>query len=648
MRRLRVLLFAVAIALGVPVALLAWRALDGLEMERAVRHQTVVERVFDEMERSLSAFLEREERRPFEEYAARLPDGRPSPLASASEPFVVGAFQIDPGGSLTIPLEASGAPEWVAIDTVRGVVTRAFEAAEGDADAKAGLAESRELQEPGTTRVAGVRKGKDAPARKSELGDAEEASAYEVIQSLNRAAGERSKRRRDVALSKQMGETKITAPSASPMAQSPSVSSVAADDFAAADSQAGVISELEVEQLRALGYTVPSEPSATSSGALVYKAGQEEPREDALSLAARLEPMLGRPAGEDHILLYRTVLRGRQGYRQGLVIDKAALGAWLEGEVVQSTGLANFVSLSFGSPGALSGNAAGTFLHRFAEPFDALSARMQLGSLPGEGGFGVVHALVGLLAIVGAAGLFAIHRMVSVVVQFAERRNNFVAAVTHELKTPLTAIRMYAEMLRDGMVRDDQKRDEYYGTITDESERLSRLIDNVLEFSRLERNSREMNWIVGAPGPVIQDVSERLAAHAARAGFTIETRIEPGLPAIRFDRDALVQVLFNLVDNAMKYARSATERRIVLEASRSEAGVSVAVRDFGPGVPGSHLSKIFEPFYRGEDELTRTTKGTGIGLALVKELVQRMDAAVTGRNADDGGFRVEISFAAAR
>jgi signal transduction histidine kinase len=238
--------------------------------------------------------------------------------------------------------------------------------------------------------------------------------------------------------------------------------------------------------------------------------------------------------------------------------------------------------------------------------------------------------------------------MVSVVVHFAERRNNFVAAVTHELKTPLTAIRMYGEMLRDGMVRDDAKREEYYGTITDESERLSRLIDNVLEFSRLERDTRSMDWVVGTPGPVLEDVAERLATHADRQGFEIETSVEDDLPAVRFDRDALVQVLFNLVDNAMKYARSADERRVVLEARRSADGVSVSVRDFGPGVQSGHLQRIFEPFYRAEDEMTRTTKGTGIGLALVKDLVERMGAAVRGGNANGGGFRVEICFEPAR
>jgi signal transduction histidine kinase len=113
---------------------------------------------------------------------------------------------------------------------------------------------------------------------------------------------------------------------------------------------------------------------------------------------------------------------------------------------------------------------------------------------------------------------------------------------------------------------------------------------------------------------------------------------------VRYDRDALVQVLFNLVDNAMKYAASAANRRVVIEARRGDGGVELSVRDYGPGVSGRHLSRIFEPFYRGEDERVRSTKGTGIGLALVRDLAERMGAAVRGANAEGGGFRVCLAF----
>jgi signal transduction histidine kinase len=192
-------------------------------------------------------------------------------------------------------------------------------------------------------------------------------------------------------------------------------------------------------------------------------------------------------------------------------------------------------------------------------------------------------------------------------------------------------------------VPSDDKRREYYRTITAESERLSRLIDNVLEFSRLEKGTRSMRLVVGALGPVVEEVAELLRPHAERAGFTLRTEVEADLPPVRFERDALLQVLVNLVDNALKYATRATLREVAIECRRRGDGVVLRVRDRGPGVASRHLARIFEPFHRGEDELVRETQGTGLGLALVKSLVERMGGVVGGGNAPDGGFEVEIA-----
>jgi signal transduction histidine kinase len=366
-------------------------------------------------------------------------------------------------------------------------------------------------------------------------------------------------------------------------------------------------------------------------------------RADAAVLRVAFDPMVGLAAG-DALVLYRTVLVGQRGYRQGLVLDRAALGAWLDERVIRSTGLTAVAELRFAAGSSPADAERYTFAHRFAEPFDALSAELVLASLPGVGTPEALYVLVAVLLAVGAAGVFAVHRTAAVVMHYADRRSNFAAAVTHELKTPLTAIRMYAEMLRDGLVPSEAKRHEYYATITGESERLSRLVDNVLEFSKLEGGRRELAIAVGMVGPVLADAAEKLAPHAAREGFTLAVRVADDLPAVRFDRDALLQVLFNLVDNAMKYAKGSRDRTVELEARREGEAVTVAVRDFGPGVARAHLERVFEPFYRGESELTRTTKGTGIGLALVKELAERMGAAVTGANAEGGGFRVRLAF----
>jgi len=244
---------------------------------------------------------------------------------------------------------------------------------------------------------------------------------------------------------------------------------------------------------------------------------------------------------------------------------------------------------------------------------------------------------VGALAL----GLVAAWRTISAELHFAERRSNFVAAVSHELKTPLTAIRMYAEMLRDGMVPSEEKRQSYLASITAEAERLSRLIGNVLEFSRLERGARKTEPRRADPTPLLREAAALLRPHAEGAGFRVAFEVEPALPAVRFERDALLQVLFNLVDNAVKYGHGG-EAVVELAARAAGADVEIRVRDHGPGVAPEHLGRIREPFYRGEDELTRRSQGSGIGLALVAGLIEEMGGTLSLGNAAGGGFEAVV------
>jgi signal transduction histidine kinase len=217
-----------------------------------------------------------------------------------------------------------------------------------------------------------------------------------------------------------------------------------------------------------------------------------------------------------------------------------------------------------------------------------------------------------------------------------------VAAVSHELRTPLTAIRMYAEMLRDGLVASESKRAEYYETITDESERLSRLIDNVLEFSRLEQDRPPPDLVIGGLEDVVREAVSKLAAHARREGFEIELDCADDLPRVGYDRDAMTQIVFNLVDNAIKYARDAERKSIAIRLVVAGPNVELRVRDWGPGAPSDQLERIFEPFYRVGEELTRTTEGTGIGLALVRELARGMGARVRAETPPGGGLEVVV------
>ena len=644
MRRIRIALALVSLAALGLVALLAWRANQGLAAERAMRHQAVAERAFEEMERALSEFLAREEARPFEDYAYSSPlTGQRSPLASGLEPFVIGAFQVDPEGVVTTPL----APADAAVARVRAAVDGLWAARPAEEKDEIGArlqkvspapaakeepAQQLAAQAPGTTRALS---GTDSEQREqiaapedaafAKKNDRGRIGAFDALESLNRAADDRAERKQKVA-------------QVSPSVVYGTEGSKELRDKKAAGATSS--SDLDANQLRSLGYALP--PASPARAPRPARG-----RADRAALSIAFDPMVGVAAG-DALVIYRTVLVGQRGYRQGLVLDRAALGAWLDERVIRSTGLARVAELRFGGDPAPRDAGRYGFAHRFAEPFDALAAELSLAPLPGVESLGAFYALAGVLLALGAAGLFAVYRTTAVVIHYAERRSNFAAAVTHELKTPLTAIRMYAEMLRDGLVANDAKRQEYYGTITGEAERLSRLVDNVLEFSKLEHGRRDLAIAVGMVGPVLEDAAEKLAPHAAREGFALAVRVAGDLPAVRFDRDALLQVLFNLVDNAMKYAKSSDRRTVELEARREGDAVTVAVRDFGPGVARAHLERVFEPFYRGESELTRTTKGTGIGLALVKELAERMGAAVSGANADGGGFRVRLAFPVAR
>ena len=218
----------------------------------------------------------------------------------------------------------------------------------------------------------------------------------------------------------------------------------------------------------------------------------------------------------------------------------------------------------------------------------------------------------------------------------------FVSAVSHELKTPLTSIRLYAEMLRAGFA-DEDRRQVYYRYIQEESERLSRLIANVLTLSRIGRDQLNVS-----PQPVdlaeLMDlVRERVASQVERAGFRLDLDCAaPG--TVQADPDAFVQILINLVDNALKFAAQAGQKVIEVRCEQPREGwVRVAVRDFGPGVPRESRRRVFQLFYRGEEAAIRAIPGTGIGLALVERLTQSMGGRVEVVNREPGAeFRVEL------
>ncbi|MCP4709517.1 MAG: HAMP domain-containing histidine kinase, partial [Planctomycetes bacterium] len=231
--------------------------------------------------------------------------------------------------------------------------------------------------------------------------------------------------------------------------------------------------------------------------------------------------------------------------------------------------------------------------------------------------FGIV-VVVFLVVALGVGGLW---RSASAQLKLARQKDDFISAVSHELRTPLTSIRMYTEMLEKDYVKDDAKRLEYYRSMRSESERLSRLIENVLDFSRIQRGRKQYDFKLGDINQCVHTVIEMMQPYAVKNGFIIHTRFGT-IDHVTFDHDAVMQIVINLIDNAIKYARNAGDKTIIVSTSYQDSTIFIDVEDRGPGLPHAQRQKVFEEFYRLEAEDTRETNGAGLGLALVKKFAE--------------------------
>jgi signal transduction histidine kinase len=230
--------------------------------------------------------------------------------------------------------------------------------------------------------------------------------------------------------------------------------------------------------------------------------------------------------------------------------------------------------------------------------------------------------IAALALIVGTTvlGGYLLLRDVNRDLRIAELRTQFVASVSHELKTPLTAVRMFAETLMLGRAQDKQTRDEYLATIMNESERLTRLVDNVLDFSKIEQGRKVYHMRTAALPEVVRSAAQAMQYPLEQLGFKLNVSIDENVSPMEADTDALEQAILNLLSNAMKYSTSASEIELRLHSQNGEAVIEVT--DHGIGIPAEEQSRIFEKFYRIPSRETEFVAGTGLGLTLVNHIVE--------------------------
>ena len=230
--------------------------------------------------------------------------------------------------------------------------------------------------------------------------------------------------------------------------------------------------------------------------------------------------------------------------------------------------------------------------------------------------------------------------------RLAQAKSTFVANVSHELKTPLSLISLFSEILELGRVNNEAKKAEYYGIIRHESRRLNKTIDNILDFSRIEAGRKTYELVDGDMAEVIDQVLSTHRYQVINSGFDIQTDIQASLPSVLIDRDAMAQAISNLLDNAIKYSGRVKQLSII--AKTVESDLSIEIADHGVGIPRAEQAKIFEKFYRVGNGLVHDVKGSGLGLSLVKHIIEAHKGTISVESDVSKGSRFTILLPLAR
>ena len=372
-------------------------------------------------------------------------------------------------------------------------------------------------------------------------------------------------------------------------------------------------------------------------------------------------------------VLYRKVWRNGLRYIQGILINRNVFINKIISKSFYNTNISNASNLTIAYQGevlstlkrkssdrfyasnykpsdfSLQNNQElhGTLLsqNKLSAALDQFELIFSVNKLPAGPGLSIVTWLSIILLLILCGGFYILYILGLKQIKLARQQQDFVSAISHELKTPLTSIRMYGEMLREGWTTED-KRQQYYDYIFDESERLTRLINNVLQLARMTRNELPVDLKEYTVNELIDTVHSKISSQVERAEFKLVLGCDESINDTKIiaDADYFIQIIINLVDNAIKFSSKSEKKQIDISCQRlRNNNIQFTIRDYGPGINKDQMRKIFDLFYRTENELTRETVGTGIGLSLVQQLVKSMHGKIDIVNKEPGA-EFQITF----
>ena len=652
MRKLRLYFALFFILLAVPIVVLLRHTYGNLEQESFFFYRRTAESLMVTLHQRLQENLLVEEQRPYTHYryihvadrAVPRQEGlNLSPLADfpvqSEIPGILGYFQIDPDGSFHSPLLP---------DEQAGIDVPQREEREQMRDDLATLLEGRSFSlTPGLQAELDELKLEESPGAKKNLSNYRDNLESNVDITLEQRY-EREASESTYGLLRSEEDQKADNLQRRVQKSSPRQAEIFDSQLKDAYSQ-------DLEKAKESAAPQKADDAASSRVAAgqsrALEMGDELRSEDKDAqpdvqpeVVAEVDPFQSEVIDKEWLVFYRKVWPQDRRYIQGFAarlsefLEAHLDPAFLNSALPETASYLIFYEGEMLEPAPRSRtNSRPLLLHSAALPYplNDFDLAITVAQLPQSPAQQLANFLAFFLSLLFLGGFLGVYRLTVKQMELSQKKSDFVSAVSHELKTPLTAIRMYGEVLMEGWV-EEEKKEGYYQQIHDESERLSRLIQNVLTLAELERSEWQINLTAIQPVEFVAQITERLSNQVKRAGFECETVTEGEVKEIQVDTDALTQILINLIDNSIKFSKDTETKKIVLTVSQLGNDCYIRVRDFGPGIPSRKLKSIFEKFYRIDNEMTRTTRGTGIGLSLVKMLADAMGAHVDVANRQPG------------